>query len=179
MSISFLCSLAAFPLRLCTLASGMISATSLPACREPTRLGAASLDRHFDTLHSCSVALLRPGFKPAGPHCLSFVASSHSARRLTPLLFCPPTSPQHRHTEWVSPLHTHNRRTETNDPAFSLLPPSPLHILTPALRNQRCCTATVALSMVSSSVGSAVITITMQGSPHSGTAANLGELLCC
>ena len=29
------------------------------------------------------------------------------------------------------------------------------------------------MSMVSSSVGSAVITITMQGSPHSGTAANL------
>ena len=70
-SISFLCSLAAFPLRLCTLASGMISATSLPACREPTRLGAASLDRHFDTLHSCSVALLRPGSsRPAPISCL-------------------------------------------------------------------------------------------------------------
>ena len=48
-------------------------------------------------------------------------ASSHIPSLPSGLLFCPPTSPQHRHTEWFLPLHTHNRRTETNDPAFTLL----------------------------------------------------------
>ena len=114
------------------------SPTSQPACREPTRQGAASSDRCSDSLHSCFVALWRPELKPAGPiSCLLLQLPLDSSIHTPSVL--PPVSPQHRHTEWLLPLHTRNCRTETNDPAFPLLSPSPLHILTPALRNQRCC----------------------------------------
>ena len=100
--LSFLCSLAVFSLRLSTLASGMTCPTSLPACREPTRLGAASLDRYSDTMHSCSVALLRPGSsRPAPITCLllQFPLGQHSARRVVDSHLLPPNlapAPTHR-----------------------------------------------------------------------------------
>ena len=78
------------------------SPTSLPACREPTRLGAASLDRYSDAMHSCSVALLRPGSsRPAPITCLllQFPLGQHSARRVVDSHLLPPNlapAPTHR-----------------------------------------------------------------------------------